>query len=83
MEAILAALKTSLPNAKQIVLSPPPLDEEAWQATAKKLTAGRKDGKERSAAKHVEYAKVAGEAAKSSGAAFIDLIYKLKCMQPN
>lgn len=42
MGAIIAALHSSLPNAKVIVIGPPPLDEAMWQQTALKLTAKRK-----------------------------------------
>ena len=42
--AILQELKSALPNAKLIVLSPPPLDETKWQETAKKGTGGASTG---------------------------------------
>jgi lysophospholipase L1-like esterase len=83
MAAILEALSAALPNAKVIVIGPAPLDEGQWKETATKLTAGRKKGAERSAARHAEYSKAAGEVAAAAKAPFIDLVYKLKYEMAN
>ena len=83
MSAILSELQKALPNAKAIVVSPPPLDEAQWKETASKGTGGRKNGSDRSAQRHMEYGKAAETAAKKAGADFIDLIYKLKYEMAN
>lgn len=83
MDTILGELKSALPNAKLVVLGPLPLNEGKWQETAKRLSGGKKDGKDRSVARHIEYNKAAGEAASKAGAKFLDLIYKLKYEMAN
>ena len=79
MASLLTELKARLPNAKPpIVLGPPPVEEAQWQETVKRVTAGRKDGKERSAVRVAEYSAVAKTAASAAGCKYIDMIYKLK-----
>ena len=70
--------QAACPKAKIVVMSPPPVDEAQWQATASKMTAGRLSGKERSAARTIEYAKALETVVKEDGAAWFDLIYMMR-----
>ena len=54
---------------------PPPTRDAA---SAKKLTGGRKDGRQRSHQRTLEYSTVAGDAAKRGGAYYLDICHKLK-----
>lgn len=78
LASIAQGVASGLPNAKLLMLGVPPLDEVTWQASVAKATDGRKSGKERSAARHVEYNDAAKAVAAKVGAPFIDLVYAIK-----
>ena len=78
LTAIIKMLKEYTPNAKIVLLGPPPVDEKMWQETSKKMTGGRKDGRQRSHERNLAYSQVAGQAAKAGGVAFLDMCHKLK-----
>lgn len=70
--ALLAALRSAFPNAALLVLSPPAVDGDAWDAHCRRAFGA--DGGGRSLALAREYAALAERAAALGGGQFVDVL---------